>query len=274
MRYLSFPVAALLSVALCGTVLCSRNTPAQPSKTADARPQLVMPREVRAMMAPGARTLYFARLPIGINGAPVLFHAWKIERHSSQTEANTSVPSPVCLDFFSRSAATGVAATGVAATGVAATGVAATGVAATGVAATGGKWELVSSTSYLSLGSAFPGGTYYATYWLEPKAKQGLVIVEKIYDPTGAIVRVITLPQGVAEGSLDEFGHPIYVQEFYESTSGGGESRFISFKRNARGQMTVEEEILPHAASPQTLNTYAWSGDRWAKVASRKKSQR
>lgn len=254
MKHLSFSVAALLSAALCGTVLCGQSAPAQPAKTPDTKRQLVMPPEVRAMMAPGARTLHFARLPIGINGAPVLFHAWKIGRHSSQTEAGTSVPAPVCLDFFSRRAATGAGATG--------------------AAATGGKWELVSSVSYLSLGSEYPGGISYATYWLKPKAKQGLVVVERNAGSTGTTFRVITLPQGVAEGSLDEFGHPAYVQEFHASTSGGGESRFISFKRNARGQMTIEEEILPHAASPQILNIYAWNGDKWAKVATRKKSQR
>jgi hypothetical protein len=227
----------LLGATFCAAMLWPRNVSAQPAKTTVAK-TLAMPPEVRAMTAPGATTLKFARLPIGIKGAPVLMHAWRIERGSSQSASGEDVPAPVCVDFFSNDAATGR------------------------------KWELVASTSYLSKGSIFPGGTTYSTYWLRPKTKQGLVVVETNTGSTGSTLRLITLPQGVASGRMDEYGHPVYVQEFSTSSS-GGESSSISFKRDARGQMTVEEQILPHAVAPQVVNTYAWKGERWTKVASR-----
>jgi len=237
----------LLGATFCGAMLWPQNVLAQPAKAAVGKAAVAktfaMPLEVRAMMAPGATTLKFARLPIGIKGAWVLMHAWRIERRSSHSANGTDVPAPVCVDFFSNDAATGR------------------------------KWELVASTSYLSKGSAFPGGTTYSNYWLRPKTKQGLVIVETNAGSTGSTLRLIALPQGVASGQMDEDGHPVYVQEFYTSSS-GGESRSISFKRDARGQMTVEEQILPHAASPQVVNTYAWKGERWTKVASRSIKQR
>lgn len=244
--------ATLLGAAWCGVALWPQNASTAPSRTAPARTpvaktpvakSLAMPPSVRAMMAPGARTLKFARLPIGIKGAPVLFHAWRLARRSAQSANNQDVPSIVCVDFFSNDAATDR------------------------------KWELVASTSYLSSGSVYPGGITYSTYWLQPKTKQGLVVVENNAGSTGGTLRLLTLPQGVAEGVMNPDSHPVYVQEFGSSTSGGGESRFIAFKRDARGTMTVEEQILPHSVSPQITNTYAWRTDRWTKIASRSKSQ-
>lgn len=234
------------SAVLFGTA-CPQIISAAPAKRASrpaAKPALTMPAEVRALKVPGAKTLYFGRHAVGVRGAPVLLHAWKAERRSSTTPLDTEVPSPVCVDFFSKSAAPR------------------------------SKWELVATTSYLD-GDGGWQGIQYATHWMEPKTKQGLIIEQTSSSQGGYCIRLFTLPQGVATEALDEFGHPVYVQEFRGSHGNGGLTiTSTSLKRNPRGQITVEEKITVKADVPDTHNTYGWNGYRWVQVATREQPRR
>lgn len=201
-----------------------------------------MPSEVRALIAPGAKTLHFARHAAGVKGAPVLLHIWKAERRSSTTPLNTDVPSLVCADFFSRSAAPG------------------------------SRWELVATISYLDDNTPWQH-INYATHWMESKTRQGLIIEQQNSSQDGFCMRLFTLPQGVAPATLDRFGHPVYVQEFCGAYQ-GATLRSTSLKRNPRGQLTVEEKITEKANVPDIYNTFAWSSSRWVQVATRKQPRR
>ncbi len=237
-----FPILApiLLGVALLPQLAQARPAATAP-KTKPAITASTLPAEVRAMMAPGATTVSVARLPFGTKGTPILLHAWTIKRRSPTTPSVNYVPALYCLDFFYKDSTTK-------------------------------KWELASSTSYLSEGSGYPGGITYEAHWLHPTTKQGVVIVETTSQETGGIVRLITFPTGIENESISWSSQP-FVQEFYTSHSGGSESRFITFGVDKTRGMTVKEEILPHTVAPQIHNTYAWTGTRWTKVASQKTNQ-
>ncbi len=232
---------SLLSRAAVGCVLALTIGGISPTISAPVTPPATegmtlpankMPAEVRALMPHDGKTTKLALFPIGAHGAPILLHAWTIERGFT----NGYAPALFCMDLFYRDKPNV------------------------------GQWQLGSSISYVHEESGYPPGPSYTMHWLHPATKQGVVIAEETFQMTGSTIRLITLPDGVpmeAPSDRDVYS----VQKFFTSTSGGFSS--IDFAVNASGTLTVEQRLSTPTPYPGTLNTFAWRQGRWIKVASR-----
>lgn len=224
-------------LVLCSLLMVSVPAFAAPEQKA-ALPTAALPPEAVAMMAPGARSLFLQRFPMG--GTPVLVHLWTIQRSGPvDPKGSKPVAAPVFVDLFAPGASAN-------------------------------SWLLANSASYYNLsGLGSPEGRplkNVTVRWLSPAKKRGMVVVVTTGDNSDSIMDLITFPNGA---DISFTASSDWTQ--FHTGDEGLSTSSQKFGIDKEGFMTIIETNATNGGhlhdmgeAPVMTTVYRWNGQQFA----------